>query len=301
LSGHTWSDPVAINGQPPPKSDPVYLSLVAPRYFETMGTPLVLGREFSAGDRPGAPGAAIVNESFGRQFLEGRPLGQRISVANPRFSFFEVVGVVKDTLSRSLRESAPPSVYLPAAQYPEMIGAAYFELRVEASLVRTAALVRDELHVRFPATPAEVQVEPLTEQVGRTLNQESMLAALGACFGSLALILAAVGLYGVLAYTVARSTSEIGIRIALGAKRGEVLRWVLMRALRLVAAGVAIGIPIAWASTRLIGSMLFGLRATDPVTGLIALSLLIGTALAAAFIPALRAARVDPIVALRYE
>jgi ABC-type antimicrobial peptide transport system permease subunit len=128
-----------------------------------------------------------------------------------------------------------------------------------------------------------------------------MLAALGTCFGSLALILAAVGLYGLLAYTVARSTSEIGIRIALGAKRGEVLGWVLMRALRLVAGGIVIGIPIAWVSTRLIGSMLFGLRATDPVTALLAVSLLTATALAAAFIPALRAARVDPVVALRYE
>jgi ABC-type antimicrobial peptide transport system permease subunit len=176
-----------------------------------------------------------------------------------------------------------------------------FELRAEASLAGTAALVRDELHARFPEMPAEVQVERLSAQVGRTLSQERMLAALGTCFGSLALILAAVGLYGLLAYTVARSTREIGIRMSLGAKRGEVLAWVLMRALRLLAGGVAVGIPIAWVSTRLIGSMLFGLRATDPATALAALGLLTATALAAAFIPALRAARVDPVVALRYE
>lgn len=300
LGGSTWSDPVSINGQPPTKES-MHLNLVAPRYFETMGTPLVLGREFSEGDRTGAAGVAIVNETFVRRFVEGRPLGQRISIPNPRYPSFEVVGVVRDTLSQSLREPAPPSVYLPALQYPEMIGSAAFELRTDASLPLTASLVRDELRARFSAIPAQVQVEPLTEQVLRTLNRERMLAALGTCFGALALILAAVGLYGLLGYMVARSTNEIGIRMALGATHEDVLSWVLWRALRLVGCGIAAGIPVAWAGARLISSMLFGLHANDPVTALIALTVLMATALAAAFLPARRASRIDPMVALRHE
>ncbi len=300
LSGGIWSEPVSINGGPPTQES-AHVNLVAPRYFETMGTPLAEGRDFSPGDRPGAAGAAIVNETFARRFLEGRPLGQRISIPNPHYGSFEVVGVVKDTRTQSLRGPAPPSVYLPAFQYPEMVGAAYFELRAEGSLARTAALVRDGLRAEFPAMPAEVQVEPLTEQVRRTLVEERMLASLGTCFGALALILAAVGLYGLLAYTVARSTNEIGIRMALGAERSEVLGLVFASALRLLAFGILLGIPGAWAGSRWIASMLFGLTATDPLTILGATALLAAAALLAAFLPALRASRTDPMVALRYE
>jgi ABC-type antimicrobial peptide transport system permease subunit len=141
----------------------------------------------------------------------------------------------------------------------------------------------------------------MTEQVERTLIQERLLAALGACFGALALILAAVGLYGLLAYTVARSTSEIGIRMALGAERTEVLWGVFKGALGLLGRGVVLGIPAAYAGSRLISSMLFGLTTTDPLTILGATLLLGGAALLAAFLPARRASRVDPLVALRYE
>lgn len=300
LSGAIWSEPVSINGQPPTKES-AHINLVAPKYFNTLGTPLMLGRDFNAEDRPGASGVAIVNETFARQFLGEHPLGQRVSIPNPHYDSFEVVGVVKDTRSWSLREAAPPSLYLPAFQYPQMIGAAYFELRAEGSLARTAALARDVLHARFRSIPAAVQAEPFTEQVRRTLTQERMLAALGTCFGALALILAAVGLYGLLAYAVARSTSEIGIRIALGARRGEVLGWVLWRALRLVACGIALGIPGAWAGSRLVSSTLFGLTPTDPPAICGATALFALTALAAALLPAFRAARIDPMVALRYE
>ncbi len=300
LSGGVWSEPVSINGQPPTKES-AHVNLITPRYFETMGTPLVLGRNFDEGDRAGAPGVAIVNEAFARRFLEGPPLGQRVSIPNPRFGAFEIAGVVKDSLAQSLREPAPPCVYLPAFQYPEMIGAASFELRAEGSLARTSDLVRDQLRARFQAMPAEVRVEPLSAQVGRTLAQERMLAALGACFGVLALVLAAVGLYGLLAYTVARSTSEIGIRMALGAQRSEVLSLIFGGSLRLLAFGVALGIPAAWAASRLISSMLYGMSVTDLLTNLGATLLLATAALPAALLPALRASRVDPTVALRYE
>ncbi|HEY3836435.1 MAG TPA: ABC transporter permease [Bryobacteraceae bacterium] len=300
LSGGVWSEPVSINAQPP-TSESAHLYAVSIGYFATMGTPLLLGRDFTPADRPAAPGAAIVNEAFVRRFLDGPPLGQHVGVPNPHFDRFEIVGVVKDTATQSLRAAPPPALYLPALQYPEMLGAASFELRVEGSLTRTANQIRDELRTRFPAMPSEQRVEPLTAQVRRTLIQERLLAALATCFGALALLLAAVGLYGLLAYTVARSISEIGIRMALGARRAEVLALIMKRALRLLAAGVAVGIPAAWAGSRLISSMLFGLTAADPFTIGMAVLLLSSAAFLAALPPALRASRIDPMTALRHE
>jgi ABC-type antimicrobial peptide transport system permease subunit len=149
--------------------------------------------------------------------------------------------------------------------------------------------------------PAEIQIEPLTSQVARTLVQERTLAVLGAGFGMLALILAAVGLYGLLAYLVARSTNEIGIRMALGARRAEVLSLILKGAFKLLAFGIALGLPAAWVTGRWIASMLFQLRATDPLTAGIAAALLTATAFVAALVPGFRAARVDPLAALRHE
>jgi len=242
-----------------------------------------------------------VNENFVRRYLpEGHPVGQQISLPGTSHTM-EIVGVVKDTVSWSLREPAPPFVYTPYFQYPENIGFASFEIRAGGSLAQTAKLVQGVLRARFPETSTQAQLLTLTTQVDRTLTQERLLAALGTCFGALALVLAAVGLYGLLAYTVARSTSEIGIRMALGAERTKVLWMVFKGALRLLACGIVSGIPAAWLGSRLIASMLFGLTTTDPFTILGATMLLGATALLAAFLPARRAARVDPMVALRYE
>jgi len=300
LNGAIWSDPVAVNGQKTAES--VHLNLAGPRYFETLGTPLLLGRDFNDGDRAGAPATAIVNEAFVRRYIpDGHPLGQQVTFTDPTKTTATIVGVVRSTLDRSLRETAPPFVYLAYFQYGDLIAGSTFEIRVQGSLARTAGLVHDQLRARFSGRPAQVREQTLTEQVGRTLVQERALAALGTGFGVLALILAAVGLYGLLAYMVARSTSEIGIRMALGAERAEVLGMVLKGALRLLASGIGLGVPAAWAATQWIGTMLFGLRTTDAATTLTAALLLTATGLGAALWPALRAARVDPLVALRYE
>ena len=301
LSGGMYTDAVSINGQPTANGS-AHVNRVSPRFFETMGTPRVLGRDFTERDGPGGTPAAIVNEAFARRYLEGgNPLGQQVAISQREATRMEIVGVVKDAVSFSIREPPPPTVYLPYFQNPEAVGAASFEIRVAGSLSQTAALVRDDLRVRFPRTPVQAQVLPLSEQVERALIQERLLAALGTCFGVLALMLAGVGLYGLLAYTVTRSTGEIGIRMALGARRGQVLGLVLQGALRLVGLGIALGIPAAWAASRWIASMLFGLKATDPLTLLGATLMLALAAVLAAFLPARRATRVDPMVALRYE
>ena len=301
LSGGIWSQPVSVNGGSASKES-VHLNTVAPRFFETMGTPLVSGRDFTERDGPSASAVAIVNEAFVRLYLaDGQPLGQTIAVPGSRFRPAQVVGVVRDTVSQSLRQPAPPSLYLHYFQYPDMAGIATFEIHAGRSLSQTAELVREELRSKFPRTPVQSQVQTLNEQVQRTLIQERLLAALATCFGVLALVLAAVGLYGLLAYMVTRSTGEIGIRMALGAERGAMLWLVIGGALRLLVFGVALGIPAAWAASRLISSMLFGLTATDPLTILGATVLLGSTVMVAAFLPAYRASRVDPMVALRYE
>ena len=300
LNGVVWSSPLSINGETTKES--AHFNVVGSRYFETMGTALVAGRDFGIGDREGAPPVAIVNEAFVRKhFPEGRPLGQQLTIASPAAATVQIVGVVKSTVASNLREEPPSFVYLPYAQYEDQVTASTYTIRAQGSLSRTAALVRDQLRTRFSGTPAQIREAPLTDQVARTLVKERTLAALGACFGGLALILAAVGLYGLLAYLVARSTREIGIRMALGAQREEVLALVVKGALRLLALGIVLGIPAAWAASQWIGSMLFGLRGTDVATTVIAAILLAATGLAAALLPALRAARVDPLVALRYE
>jgi ABC-type antimicrobial peptide transport system permease subunit len=213
----------------------------------------------------------------------------------------EIVGVVKDATSFSLWEPPPPAVYMAYFQRPQDIGIATFEVYAAGALTQVAAELRDGLRAALPQTPVQYQIQTLTEQVQRSLIQERMLASLATCFGLLALLLAAVGLYGMLAYTVIRRTGEIGVRMALGARQQQVLWLVLGDAFRLLALGIAAGLPVAWAAVRLVSSMLFGLTPTDPLTILVATVLLVAVALLAGYVPARRASRVDPMVALRYE
>ena len=300
LSGGIITDPISINGQPPTGSS--HFNRVSPGFFETFGTPVVLGRDFGAQDIQGAPAVAIVNEAFVHRYLQGvPPLGQHVAIGGPNGEPAEIVGVVKATVAMSLREAAPPAVYLPYAQDPEQAAWASLEIHAVGSLSQIAAAVNDELRTQFQQTPVQAEIVPLNQQVARTLVQERLLAALGTCFGVLALLLAGVGLYGMLAYSVTRATSEIGIRMALGADRGEVLWLVLRSALGLTGLGIVMGIPLAWAVSRWIASMLFGLGANDPVTILGATLLLLLAATVAAWLPARRATRVDPMVALRYD
>jgi predicted permease len=302
LAGGGISQEISINGRPVSKEQ-THFNWVSRRYLETMGTPVVIGREFTARDTTGSPRVAIVNQAFARRYLPaGIGLGQRLTVGTRQAVEFEIVGVVRDSIHETLREAAPPTVYCPVSQRAGVLTSAFgviFEAHATGSLARAAERSRATLQPALPGSAVEVHA--LNEQVARSLVRERLMASLASCFGVLGLMLAAVGLYGLLAYAVARRTNEIGIRLALGARRRDVLWMVIRHVLVLLFMGVAIGLPVASSASGFVSSMLFGVKGTDPLTIGGALLTLTGAGLAAGFLPAWRASRVDPMLALRYE
>jgi predicted permease len=300
VSGGYWSQGVTVNGQRV-EGDHPFLA-VSPDYFATLGIRMLGGRDFAWRDDAGAPHVAIVNEEFVRRFLSDRhPLGQRVSAAESElYQNMEIVGVIVNATPVSLREPARPCVYVPFFQQPPArANFGTFEILVNGSLADVSAATLDIVRPRMPGIPLSTRT--FTKQIENSFRRETLMAKLAGFFGVLALLLAAVGLYGLLAYTVTRRTSEIGIRMALGAQRRQVLWMVLGSALRLVAIGVALGLPAAWWASRLVSGMLYGLSATDPATVVMSVVVLAAAALAAGYIPAHRAARVEPMAALRYE
>jgi putative ABC transport system permease protein len=296
LSGGIWTDRVAIDNQPP-SGETAHINSVAPRFFETMRTPLVAGRDFTNRDDPSAPSVAIVNEAFVRRwFLDGHSIGRLVS-AGSSLADMQIVGVVKDAISQTLREPPPPAVYVPIFQRQTEFPT--FVVYASGSLTRVASELRRQLQSDLPNTAIEIHT--LTSQVEAALVQERLMATLAGAFGALALILAAVGLYGLIAYTVARRTSELGIRIALGAGHGNVMWLVIEGALRLLGFGLLLGLPAAWAASRLVTTMLWGLNTNDPATIGAAVGLLTLAGLLAGWVPARRAARIDPMASLRCE
>jgi len=298
LSGWTWTEAVAPKGQPVPQRDNAVFIAAGPNYFATMRTPILAGREFDGLDR-GSPNVAIVNQAFAANHFPGRnPLGQYVTatVTNPP-SDLQIVGVVKDSVGENLRIAPRPTVYVSYFQRASRTDS--LEIRAAGSISQIAAAIHKELQPSFPKTP--IDVRPLTAQVEQTLVEERLMAKLAGGFGALGLMLASVGLYGLLAYSVVRRTKEIGVRMALGAQRGAVVWLVARRALGLVIAGVAVGLPLAWLLSRKVQSMLFGLTANDAGVMAAAVASMGGAGLVAAYLPARRAARVDPMTALRHE
>jgi predicted permease len=296
LMGGGISQAIAVNGQPIGPEE-LHVNNVSPRYFETMRTPVVLGREFTTRDDASAPGVAVVNEAFVRQYMPaGRPLGQHLSIVGLAGDA-QIVGVVRDAVYESLRQVPPPTVYMPYLQ--RGAGGVTFEIHTDGAIAQLASAIRAAVQPKVPATP--LRIRTLTAQLESSLVQERLMATLASAFGSLALLLAGIGLYGLLAYTVAGRTKEIGIRTALGARPAHVLWLVTKDAVRMLAVGIAVGLPLAWAASRLISSMLFAVRPVDPVTIAGATAILTLSGALAAFLPARRAARIDPMVALRHE
>jgi ABC-type antimicrobial peptide transport system permease subunit len=246
---------------------------------------------------------AVVNERYARRhFLDQNPVGQHLTArlsGAPRD--LEIVGVVKNTNTQSLRAAPPSIVYVAYDQLPgsRSARAATLEIRTAGTFGEVTPFLRQALQLRFP--DAAVKIGALSAQVDATIVQERLMATLATGFGLLALVLASVGIYGLLAYGVARRTKEIGIHMALGARRRSVIALVLKGARQSLLIGLAIGLPAAMGASRWVESMLFGLKPNDPVAMVAAVALLAAVAHVAAYVPASRASRVDPMVALRHE
>jgi hypothetical protein len=267
-----------------------------------MDTRLLAGRDFDATDRPGGMRTAIVNASAAKKFFgDASPLGKTYRTKRGD-NFSEpvtIVGVVEDAKYRSLRETDSHTFYVPASQSADLGMGFAMEVRTEGdprSLIPAVKNAIGEIHNR-----ATIEFDLLADQVHASLRRDRMLAVLSGLFGFVALALSVLGLYGVMAYTVARRRNEIGVRIAMGANGSRVMRMVLGDVARVVAIGIAFGTAGALASGKLVKSFLFGLEPADPLVLVTSAALLLLVALAAGLIPAMRAARVDPVSALRED
>jgi predicted permease len=275
---------------------------VGPDFFRTMGITLLSGRDFSDADVAGAPKVAVVNETFARYYFGDQdPLGRRFGYGRHHDKLdIEIVGVVKDGKAASLREEKIRFVYVPYRQQPDIVGSMTFYVRTTLDPAALGSRMRAAVG-RVDAALPVTGLKTMTAQIGESLFAERLVAALSACFGLLATLLAALGLYGVMSYAVSLRTREIGIRVALGADRRTVLAMVLKEVAVLAAIGVAVGLPSGYGLGRLVEAQLFGLTARDPLTFALATLTLVVTALLAGYLPAARATRVHPMVALRYQ
>ncbi|HYO63020.1 MAG TPA: ABC transporter permease [Pyrinomonadaceae bacterium] len=277
----------------------VSVSVVGPEYLQTVGVPLLKGRGFEETDREDGPAVVIVNETFAARHFGGEEaLGKRLSVNGPQGPWREVVGVARDSKYLTLGEAPTPFAYLPLAQNHET--GMTLIVRAQGDPSNLAPAVRQAVGALDPNLPV-TNVRPVTEMIGNSLYAARMGATLIGVFGLLALTLAGVGLYGVMSYGVAQRTREIGIRMALGAQGRDVLRLVLREGMLLASLGAVLGLAGAAAASRLLGSFLYGVGTTDAASFVAPAVVLALVALVANLIPARRATRVDPMIALRYE
>lgn len=295
-SGRSIGDGYVMSGYDPRPGETVKLqeNRVTPNFLRTVGIEIVAGRDFNESDI-GAP-VAIINEAMARRFFNGRdPVGQRFGqdVANT-----EIIGVARDVRINSVREEAVPLAFVPIQAAPGYLGA--LQIRTVGDPGRVAAALTRAVQEVEPGLPIDRVTEVSTLVTG-TYRQEQLIARLTTLLGALALGLACLGLYGLMAYAVKRRTSEIGVRFALGARRGQVLWMVLRESLTLVAFGLGAGLPVVFVSSRLIGGLLFDVPSNDPATIVIAMLLLLLVAAVSSYLPARRASRVEPLLALRQD
>ncbi len=302
LSGDANTNSIHVEGYEPKTDENMNPNFddVSPGYFRTMGIPLLAGRDFTLQDKLGAQKVALVNETFAKRYLgTGNPLGRKFGYHRQGAADVEIVGVVKDGKYNTLRDEKVSFVYVPYQQDPDLnsISATVRTLAPPETLMPA---LRHEI-ANLDSNLAIWDLRTMDSQVNTSLFAERMTAVLCACFGALATILAFIGLYGVMAFSVARRTREIGIRMALGAGRGRVLGMVLKEVAWMCLIGVGIGVPLAIGLSRYLVSQLYGVAPTDVLTLLFAVLTMICVSLVAGFLPARRAAGIDPNIALRYE
>ncbi|HEV8037896.1 MAG TPA: FtsX-like permease family protein, partial [Bryobacteraceae bacterium] len=296
--------PISVRGGPP--NDANFLLTVGPAFFTTMQIPILAGRDFEERDRPGSPAVAVINQVFAKANFQNRnPLGQHVILreggeGQPLARDMEIVGVTRNARYGSLTKEFPPVVYMPYDQgYPRPNQMVY-ELRTSGDPLRYVNSVRDIVRRADAHVPVS-EVRTQVEDIDQGINQEITFAKLCSGFAILALGIACVGLYGTVSYSVARRTSEIGIRVALGAERRRVVWMILREVCALAAVGLAISVPTALATSKLVESFLFGMKPNDPLTLALAVAILVGAALLAGYMPARKASRIDPMIALRNE
>jgi predicted permease len=300
VSGSMSAGGVQLPGQSlPPQAQPgsSFMS-VGPGFFSTMGIPILMGREIGERDSANGPKVAVINEVFAKKYFAGQnPLGQKIGLSRTEV---EIVGVAKTARYDTLKRDIPPIVYSAYNQREHPLPQVIYELRTAGDPLSFAGVVRGIVADAAPQAPV-VNLTTQSDQIDASINQEMTFADLCTGFAALALIIACVGLYGLMAYAVSRRTNEIGIRMALGAQRRRIVWMVLREAIALCAAGLAIGLACAWGAQSLVKSFLFGMKAGDPVALGVSVVVLAGAATLAGYAPAWRASKIDPMAALRHE
>jgi predicted permease len=305
LSGSVNSTSIYVQGRvypagrPQGDSNSINRLVISPNFFEVMGIPVVKGRGFTDQDTETGPKVVVINESAVRKYFPKEdPIGRRFGSSVETTGQLEIVGVLHDVKYDSVRDAAPPTMYVPYVQ--TRMGSAVFEVRTAGLPTSTTGAVREavrQIDPNLPVTDVSTQIE----QVERRFVQEKLFAQAYTLFGGLALLVASVGLFGLMSYSVSRRTNEIGIRMALGAQRQDVLRLVMRESMTLVAIGVVTGLAIALGASRFVATLLFGLPPTDVSTIAAAMTVMLLVSGLAGYLPARRASRVDPMVALHYE
>ncbi|HSU60442.1 MAG TPA: FtsX-like permease family protein, partial [Bryobacteraceae bacterium] len=299
--------PIHVPGKPdlPRHQSDTFINWVGPRFFDVMGTRLLSGREFNEGDGPTAESVGIISQLAVQRFFTGEsPIGRHVVLHG---KLIRIVGVAQNMKYQSLREDAAPELYIPYTQYAghspvtsSGLPSLTFILKMRPGAPSPNPVFRTLLHKLAPDVPLGMTYT-MEEQVDNSVGRERLMASLSIFFGTLGLLLTSIGLYGILAYTVTRRTGEIGIRMALGARRGQVVWLVLRDALSYVLAGIAIGVVAILAGARVVSSLLYGMKPNDPGNLVTAIIILLFVTAFAAFLPSVRASRVDAAISLRRE
>jgi len=301
LTGGSWGHGITVG----PKEGNSHFTWVSPTYFQTMGIPILSGRNFNDNDTQSSPRIAIVNQTFVRSYLDGQnPIGKTVrTAAEPRYpsTLFEIVGVIPDTKYNDLRGDPEPMAFVPAMQFPIEADGPGLGMVISSTL--PSAIISEDIKRALAASHPEIRTRffELQQQIRNNLLRERLLAILSGFFGILAAVLVMVGLYGVVSYLVTRRRNELGIRIALGSTRARIIALVMREAGRMLLLGTFVGAAISLLATRGASSILFGLKSWDPATLAFAVASLAAVPALASFLPAFRAARLDPVQALRNE